>query len=123
MKEFLYAISLLWITVGSCFVLYTTASRGFFRALLRGMDRRLLSVLPVVFGVLLILSASQSRNSWFIRLLGIIAVIKGGFIFSNPKGTYDQITNWYLDAASDHTLRFFGIIALVLGTAVFSWVL
>lgn len=102
MKQFLYAISFLWIALGSCFVLYTTEGRKVIRSMLRGIDRRFLS--------------------WFIRLLGVIAVAKGGFIFANPKGFYDQITNWYLDTASDQTFRFFGIVSLILGTAVLSWI-
>lgn len=122
MKQFLYAISFLWIALGSCFVLYTTEGRKVIRSMLRGIDRRFLAALPAIFGILLIVAASQARNSWFIRLLGVIAVAKGGFIFANPKGFYDQITNWYLDTASDQTFRFFGIVSLILGTAVLSWI-
>jgi hypothetical protein len=87
------------------------------------MDRRVLAVLPAVLGVLLVVAASESRNAWFVRLIGIIGLAKSGFIFSNPKGFYDQMMDWYLDQASDQTFRFFGIVALILGTALFSWIL
>jgi uncharacterized protein YjeT (DUF2065 family) len=35
---------------------------------------------------------------------------------------YDQIVNWYFDKASDMTLRFFGILSIIIGTAIMSWV-
>ena len=123
MKAFLYVISVLWIALGSCFVLYTTECRKVLVNLLKGVDRRFLAFLPAVFGILLIVSASHVRNPGFVRLLGLLAVAKGVFIFTNPQGLYGQVTEWYLDKASDQTYRFFGIISLILGTAVLSWIL
>jgi len=123
MKAFLYVMSVLWIALGSCFVLYTNECRKILANLLKGVDRRFLAFLPAVFGILLIASASHARNPGFIRLLGFLAVAKGAFIFINPQGLYDQVTEWYLDKASGQTYRFFGIISLILGTAVLSWIL
>jgi hypothetical protein len=123
MKVLLYVISVFWIASGACMVLYTPEFRNVIRSFLKSMDRRVLAVLPAVFGVLLMAAASVSRNAWFVRLLGVIGLAKGGFIFTNPKGYYDQMLDWYLDQASDQTYRFFGIIALILGTALFSWIL
>jgi uncharacterized protein YjeT (DUF2065 family) len=104
-------------------VLYTTECRKLLGNMLTGIDRRFLAPLPAIFGILLILAASQARNSGFIRLLGIIGVAKAGFIFVNPKGLYGQVNNWLLNSASDQTFRLFGIISLILGTAVLSWIL
>jgi uncharacterized protein YjeT (DUF2065 family) len=104
-------------------VLYTAECRKVLGNMLKGIDRRFLAPLPAIFGILLILSASQARNSGFIRLLGIIGLAKAVFIFGNPKGFYERINNWFLDTASDQTFRLFGIISLILGTAVLSWIL
>ena len=123
MKEFLYAISVLWIALGSCLVLYTTGCRKVLGNMLKGIDRRFLAPLPAIFGILLILSASQARNSGFIRLLGIIGLAKAVFIFGNPKGFYERVNNWFLDTAPDQTFRLFGIISLILGTTVLPWIL
>jgi len=123
MKPCLYVISVLWIAMGSCLVLYTVEFRKVMANLLKGVDRRFLAFLPAVFGVLMIVAASQARNPGFIRLLGLLAVAKGAFIFANPQGLYGQLSEWYLDKASDQTYRFFGIISLILGTALLSWIL
>ncbi|MBW2239180.1 MAG: hypothetical protein JRD87_14080 [Deltaproteobacteria bacterium] len=123
MKWFLYAIALIWIGSGAWMILYSHESRKVFKQLVKNLDRRILCVLSAVVGILLILSASWSRQSWLIRLFGILAVIKGGFIFWNPNNLYDKITDWYLTSVSEQTYRFFGIITLIFGTVILSWIL
>jgi uncharacterized protein YjeT (DUF2065 family) len=122
MKWFLYAISFLWITAGSWFIIYTTESRNVMKRLFDKTDRKILSVFPAIIGILLFISASWSLHSWFLRLLGIMAVIKGAIIFFNPKNLYDELMNWYLNSLSDQTYRFFGIVVIIIGTAVLSWI-
>ena len=123
MKWFLYAFSLIWISFGAGIIIYTRESKSMIKSLVTDLDRRFLSVLPAIFGVFLIIAATESRHSWFIRLIGILAVLKGGFIFWNPQNLYNKIVDWYLNSVSDQTFRFFGIITLILGTVILSWIL
>ena len=123
MKWFLYAMSWIWIATGSWVILYTSESRKVLKNMLKGIDRKILSALPAIVGILLILSASASHNAWLLRLIGIMAVIKGGFIFLNPKNLYEEVTNWYLNSLSDQAYRLFGIFTIILGAAVLSWIL
>jgi len=123
MKWFLYAFSLIWISFGAGIIIYTRESKSMIKSLVADLDRRFLSVLPAIFGVFLIIAATESRHSWFIRLIGILAVLKGGFIFWNPQNLYNKIVDWYLNSLSDQTFRFFGIIILILGTVILSWIL
>jgi len=123
MKWFLYAISFLWITAGSLSIIYTTESRNVMKRLFEKTDRKILSVFPTIIGVLLFISASWSLHSWFLRMLGIMAVIKGVIIFINPKNLYDEMMNWYLNSLSDQTYRFLGIVWIIIGTAILSWIL
>ena len=123
MKWFLYAFSLIWISFGAGLIIYTRESKSMIKRLVTDLNRKILSALPAVLGVFLIIAASESRHSWFIRLIGILAVLKGGFIFWNPQNLYEKIVDWYLNALSDQTFRFFGIITLILGTVILSWIL
>ncbi|MGB2929601.1 MAG: hypothetical protein WBB70_11885 [Desulfobacterales bacterium] len=123
MKWFLYAISFLWITAGSWSVIYTTESRNVMKRLFNKIDRKVLSVFPAIIGILLLICASWSLHSWFLRILGIMAIIKGGIVFFNPKNLYDEMTNWYLNSLSDQTYRFLGIVSIIIGTAILSWIL
>ena len=122
MKWFLFFVSLLWIVAGCGYILYTRQFREVMGTLIKGINEKIIAVLAVVFGILLILGASLTRHEWFIMLLGIIAIIKGVFIFLDPKGYWQKVKAWYVDQASDQTFRLFGIIALILGTALFSWI-
>jgi uncharacterized protein YjeT (DUF2065 family) len=123
MKWFLYAFSLIWISFGAGIIIYTRESKSLIKGFVTNLDRRILSVLPAIFGVFLIIAASESRHSWFIRLIGILAVLKGGFIFWNPQNLYNKTVVWYLNSISDQTFRFFGIITLILGTVILSWIM
>ncbi len=123
MKWFLYAIALIWIGSGVWMILYSHESRKVFKQLVKNLDRRILCTLPVVAGILLLLSAPWSHHSWLIRLFGFLAVMKGGFIFWNPNNLYDKIADWFLTSVSDQTYRLFGIITLIFGAAILSWIL
>ena len=123
MKWFLYAISIIWIAVGCCIILYTSQTRNVARNLIKNINQKILSTLPFIAGILFLLSASTSRNPWFIRLFGFIGIIKGVFIFFNPRGFHDKLFDWYLNSLTDQTHRFYGIFAIILGTAVLSWII
>ena len=112
MQWFLYGISLVWIAVGSWIILYTSVHRNAMKSMTRGADRKIIALLPAVIGVLLLISASVSHHAWFLRVIGILAVIKGGVIFLNPKNLYDDLTKWYLESVSDQTYRFFDKIII-----------
>jgi hypothetical protein len=43
------------------------------------------------------------------------------FLF-NPGNSFEKIREWYLHTALDQTYRLFGIIMLIIGMAVFSWI-
>lgn len=122
MKWVLMAFSLVWIASGVCLVLYTAACRNVLANLLENVNAQVLGGLTLVAGVLLLLSATASQNFWFVVLLGGLALAKGVLFFINPRGLYEKIRRWYLQQADDQTYRMGGIILLVLGTAVFSWI-
>jgi len=91
--------------------------------IIKTTNLKIIAVLPFTAGILLLLRSSASHYPWFIRLIGIFAIIKGAFIFSNPNEIANKLNDWYLNSLSDQTFRLFGIIAILLGSAVFSWVL
>jgi len=123
MNVCLYAFSFLFIAVGCCTILYANETRNFLKRLFNKIDRKFLSVFEVIMGILLLVSATASHHSWFIRLIGLLAVIEGGAILLMPKNLYDELINWYVNSLSDQTYRLFGILSLILGTAMLSWVL
>ncbi len=123
MKGFLYVISFLCIAMGCCTILYTDETRKFVKSLFNEIDRKIISAFELIMGILLLISATASRQSWLIRLIGLMAIIEGGIIFLIPKNVYDELMDWYLNSASDQTYRLFGILSLVLGSAILSWII
>ncbi len=120
MKWFLYLISFCWIAAGSCFILYTIQCRDLLKNVLS--YEKIIAASAIIIGFLLIISAFQAQGFWFIVLLGIIATGKGFFVIFNPKNSFDNIRNWYLNTASDQTYRLFGIITIVIGIAMITWI-
>jgi len=93
------------------------------KSLFNEIDRKIISAFELIMGILLLISATASRQSWLIRLIGLMAIIEGGIIFLIPKNVYDELMDWYLNSASDQTYRLFGILSLVLGSAILSWII
>ena len=86
------------------------------------MDQKILSVLPFLFAILFIFSASSTRIPWLIRLIGLMAFIEGVVFFLIPKDLYDKFMDWYLSLLSDQTYRLSGILGIIFGAAVLSWI-
>ena len=123
MKWFLYAISLFYIVYGCCSILYTDETQRFVRSLFKDLDQKILSALPFIFGILFILSASATSMPWFLRFIGLMAVIEGVVFFIIPKDLYNKFMDWYLKSLSDQIYRLFGIIGIIFGIAILSWIL
>ena len=123
MRWFLYAISFFYIAYGCFSILYTDRTQNFVRNLFKNIDQKVLSALPFIFGILLILSASATSMPWFLRFIGLMAVIEGLVFFIIPKDLYDKFMDWYLKSLSDQIYRLFGIIGIIFGIAILSWIL
>jgi hypothetical protein len=122
MVWFLYLFAFLMVAGGSFTILYTRDTRRYTTEILEGGSPKLIAGVAAVLGVLLIAAAPSSRMLGVVVFIGILAVAKGAVIWFNPGGLYEKVRDWYLNKASNQTLRLFGIIWLIIGTAMFSWV-
>jgi len=121
MKYVVYLLGFVWIAAGAFAILYTEDYKAYFKGLLTKLAPKRLAIIPSVVGLLLLLAASSTGHSWFIVVIGILGIIKGALIYFNPGGLFDMSKNW-LNTLSDQGYRLVGIIALVLGTVVISWI-
>jgi uncharacterized protein YjeT (DUF2065 family) len=121
MKYIVYLLGFLWIAAGAIAILYTDDYKGFLKGLLTRLDRMFLAMIPAIFGLLLLFAASSTTHSGFIRLIGVLGIVKGVLIYFNPGGLF-QISKDWLDTLSGQGYRLVGIIALVLGTVIISWI-
>jgi len=121
MKFIIYLLGFLWIAAGSIAILYTDEYKAYLKGLMEKLDRMYLALIPAVFGLLLLFAASSTIHGWFIGLIGVLGIAKGVLIYFNPGGMYEKSKVW-LVGLSDQGYRLVGIIALVLGTVVISWI-
>jgi hypothetical protein len=121
MKYIVYLLGFLWIAAGTIAILYTDDFKGVLKGLLTGLARIYLALIPAIFGLLLLLSASSTTHSGVIGLIGVLGIVKGVLIYFNPGGLLEFSKDW-LDTLSAQGYRLVGIIGLVLGTVVISWI-
>ncbi len=121
MKYIVYLLGFLWVAAGAFAILYTDDYKAYFKGLMTRLDRKMLAIIPAVFGLLLLLAASSTTHAGFIAVIGILGLAKGVVIYFNLGGLFETSRNW-LDELSDQGYRLTGIIALVLGTVVISWI-
>jgi len=119
---FLYGLALFWIAAGSLFILYTEESRRFLGNFMGEVMPKPLAFIPMVVGVLLIISAKASGAFWFILILGLLAIGKGLYFLLAPRSQTKALLAWWLNSAQDRTYRFGGLIMVVLGMVILSWV-
>ncbi len=121
MKYIIYLLGFLWIAAGAMAILYTEDYKAYVKGFMARLDRLVLALIPAVFGLLLLIAASSTGHGWFIGIIGVLGILKGALIYFNPGGFFELSKNW-LEALSDQGYRLIGIIALVLGTVVISWI-
>ena len=121
MKIIVYLLGFLWVAAGAAAILYSTDYKAYLKGVLEKLDRRILALIPAAFGLLLLFAASSTTHAWFIGLIGVLGMAKGVMIYFNPGGLFETGRDW-LYGLSDQGYRLMGIIALVLGTVVISWI-
>ena len=118
----LYVLAFFWIAAGTSFILYTEESRRFLGNFMGEMKPRLLALIPMVIGLLLIISAWASGAFWFILILGLLAIGKGVYLLLGPSGQTGALFNWWFKSAQDRTYRLSGLVMVLLGMVILSWV-
>jgi hypothetical protein len=122
MTWFLFLLSVAFVATGSTMILYTDRSRQFFDTAVKALPEKIMAIIAVVVGLLLLLSAGSVVHSGFVYLLGLLAIIKAAVILFNPGQVWVKLKRFYLEEGSDQLYRLHGIILLVVGTALFSWI-
>ncbi len=123
MKWALLSVSIFWIIIGCCSVLYTEGFRDAAKKTIAGTGEKLLIGITFLIGLILAVSAfldvSSSKSG--VGILGALVLAKGALWITNPNNYMNNIKQWYLNKASMQTYRFFGIIMIILGVVVFGW--
>jgi hypothetical protein len=121
MNIVLYVVSILWIAAGSFVVIDTRRARAFFGVVAHTKHTRVLAVIPCIIGLILIVGAFYYRSMfWLAFVLGLVGVSKAAFLLLSPVDRVKRVLSWWFEKAAEETLRLYGLIAFLFGTAIFS---
>jgi hypothetical protein len=122
MTVVLYILAILWIVAGTFLVLYTESTKEVFRKLFFTDHFRWLAALPLIFGVILVLGAFSHKDMfWLVFVLGLLGLLKGVFLIMGPSAQIKRLLDWWFHKASERTIRLNGLISVILGTAILSY--
>ena len=122
MGWFLYGVSVIFVVIGACVVLYTDWVRGRITWVLGHRQSHLFGLIPLIFGVLMAISAAWSEVFWLVLILGLIALAKGLYLLFARRSQIRVLAAWLAGRPSDQVVRFGGLIMVVLGTTLLSWI-
>ncbi|MFC1666376.1 hypothetical protein ACFL0P_00700 [Candidatus Omnitrophota bacterium] len=116
MKIFLSFISIFWISIGTAFILFPKKSKTLYTDLMNPVVKTAF-ILPLLFGVLFLWAHPVSRLALFIKVLGIISLIKGLFILISPVNMLESTISYFL-GCSEGCCRLYGVFVILLGVVV-----
>jgi hypothetical protein len=121
MVWFLYIVALLFIVKGSFLVLHTEKAIEYGEAILEKGSHRVWGVVGAVFGILLSIASFWSGVVWFLFLLGLMFAGIGIFMFLGEEEKVQPLLRTW-SSLSGTGLRMWGLILVVTGTAILSWI-
>lgn len=122
MKVIVYLLGFGYIAICSCLILYTRASVDALNQLFRKYPLKYPAAVMALIGLLFFVSASATSHPWVLRIVGLLAIGEGVLAFTDPQKIYTRCLDWYFEKVSDQGQRLFGIIGVIFGTVVVSWI-
>lgn len=117
MKLFLLVAGVFWVIMGTLMVFTTGFVKDKFFSKFKKMDLKKWSVMPIVVGVLFLVTASASRARVFIVALGVLSLAKGFYMLLGPKEKVKKHLHLAL-GLSDNAYKVWGVVILILGVLV-----
>jgi hypothetical protein len=115
----LYVIAILWIIIGVFIILYTEKAMKILRKVFYIKHARILSIIPVIFGLVLIIGAFVCTQVFLLSLiLGMLALLKGLYLIIGPIAQIQRLMDWWFNKAGESYIRLGGLILFVLGIAM-----
>ncbi|MEE4111361.1 MAG: hypothetical protein V2I40_01010, partial [Desulfobacteraceae bacterium] len=110
------------IVVGSFLILYTKGTVAALKGMFQNYPLSYLSAIPAVYGLLFLVSAMSTTHPWVFRIIALLAFGEAAVAFTDPRKIYSRMLNWYVGNISDQTNRLFGIIGIIFGTVMLTWI-
>ena len=116
----LYIVAILWIIIGVFILLYTERTMKIFKKVFPTKKVRVLSIFPIIFGIVLVIGAVCTQVFFLSLILGVLALLKGLYLIMGPMPQIKRLMDWWFNKASTSYIRLCGLIIFVLGIAMLS---
>jgi hypothetical protein len=121
MVWFLYIVAVLFIAKGSFLVHHTEKALEWTEMVIERGSHRIWGIAGAAFGILLSIASFWSGVVWFLFLLGLMLAGIGIFIFLGEEQKVQPLLRTW-SSMSSPGLRLWGLILVVTGTAILSWI-
>jgi len=121
MVWFLYLVAILFIAKGSFLVLHTEKAQDLSELVLEKGSHRIWGIVGATFGILLSVASFWSGVVWFLFLLGLMLAGIGMFVFLGEEVKVQPLLRTW-SSISSTGLKLWGLILVVTGTAILSWI-
>jgi len=122
MKMIVYLLGFGHIVLCTYLILYTRETVDWFKGIYNTYKLKYMAAIPAVYGLLFLIPASFTTHPWVFRVIALLSFCEAIVAFMNPKNFYRRCLDWYFDRASNQTQRMFGIIGIVFGTVILTWI-
>jgi uncharacterized protein YjeT (DUF2065 family) len=122
MKVIVYLLGFGHIALCTCLILYTRKTVDWFKNLYDTYQLKYMAAVPAVYGLLFLIPASSTTHPWVFRIIALLSFCEAIVAFFNPQKIYSRVLDWYFQTVSDQTQRMFGIIGIILGTVILTWI-
>jgi uncharacterized protein YjeT (DUF2065 family) len=123
MRVIAYLLGFGIIAFSSFLILYTRATTDALNGMAQKYPIRYLAVPPAVVGILFLIAAPATVYPWLFRIVGLLAIVKALLAYINPNNIARRALEWYFVKTSDQAQRLYGIVGVIFGTAILSWIL
>ena len=115
---FIRLIGLLWISAGIFGLIATQKAIALLSNFMKKAHTQSLGLLQLIFGVLLLIFASGTKEAWFVVGLGILSCLKGATAVLMSEKDSNQVLNWGL-SAPEVVHKGCAVFLVILGVAMF----
>jgi uncharacterized protein YjeT (DUF2065 family) len=122
MKVIVYLLGFGHIVLCTYVILYTRETVDWFKDLYNTYQLKYMAAIPAVYGLLFLVPASFTTYPWVFRIIAVLSFCEAIVAFTDPQKIYSRLLDWYFENVSDQTQRMFGIIGIVFGTVILTWI-
>jgi uncharacterized membrane protein len=94
MRVIIWVVGLLWIALGIWAIIRPEGIKKGIQKYFAGKNPRFLSIIPLLFGILLLAASFKANARWYVFILGVGLCLKGVFWLTRPQTTQKMI-NWW----------------------------